>query len=150
MPNLIGATKLEDLFHQAARLDVDKNDLRRLNEFLNQKLHDLLLIGQVAAKANGRDIIRPSDLPITKGLQQTLREFKDLDTELELRPILEQLATLPGLDLDYDNETREKLPEITGALTVSLARTFKILDPDLKNPQTRHWDKAFGIFNLLL
>src|SRR6267378_1411152 len=47
MPNLIGAAKLEDLFHQVALLELDKNDLRRLNEFLNQKLHDLLLMENV-------------------------------------------------------------------------------------------------------
>ncbi|MDB6111814.1 MAG: hypothetical protein JWR69_3564 [Pedosphaera sp.] len=150
MPTLIGATKLEDLFDHAARLHIDKSDLRRLDEFLNQKLYDLLLMAQATASANGRDIIQPADLPLTKGLQQTLREFKQLDVELELKPILEQLETLPRLDLDYSNKVRDKLPELAGALAVALARTFKILDPDLKNPQTRHWDQAFGIFNLLL
>jgi hypothetical protein len=150
MPNLVGAAKLEDLFREAARLNVDKSDLRRLNEFLNQKLYDLLLMGQAAATANGRDIIQPWDLPITKGLQQGLREFKKLDVELGLEPVLEQLATLPRLDLDYSNETREKFTEIMGALAIALARTFKILDPELKNPQTMHWNKAFELFNLLL
>jgi hypothetical protein len=33
---------------------------------------------------------------------------------------------------------------------VALARTFKIMDPSLKNPQCEHWDKAFRIFDQLL
>jgi hypothetical protein len=35
-------------------------------------------------------------------------------------------------------------------VSVALARTFTIIEPDLKNPQTRHWEQAMGIFNLLL
>ena len=27
---------------------------------------------------------------------------------------------------------------------------FKIIDPDLKNPQARHWERSFQIFDLLL
>jgi len=33
---------------------------------------------------------------------------------------------------------------------VALARTFKIIDPDLKNPQTMYWERALRIFGLLL
>jgi hypothetical protein len=33
---------------------------------------------------------------------------------------------------------------------VALARSFKIIDPDLKNPQTVHWERCFQIFDLLL
>jgi len=150
MQPLMGVAKFERLFRLSARLDVDKSDLRRLNEFLNQKVYDLLLIGQVAAKANHRDIIQPWDLPITKGLQESIAEFKALDEELELSPILEHLATLPMLDLGYSVETEARLPDIVGALTISLAKTFKILDPDLKNPQAEHWERAFGIFSMLL
>jgi hypothetical protein len=44
---------------RAAGLDVDKGDLRRLRDFINQKLYDLLVLGQAVAKANNRDIIEP-------------------------------------------------------------------------------------------
>jgi uncharacterized protein DUF1931 len=33
---------------------------------------------------------------------------------------------------------------------VALARTFTIVDPDVTNPQTRHWERAFRILDLLL
>jgi hypothetical protein len=31
-----------------------------------------------------------------------------------------------------------------------LARCFKIIERDLKNPQTTHWERSFQIFGLLL
>jgi hypothetical protein len=39
---------------------------------------------------------------------------------------------------------------VAGGLSVALARTFKLIDPDVKNPQTAHWERAFQIFALLL
>jgi hypothetical protein len=32
----------------------------------------------------------------------------------------------------------------------SPVRSFKIVDPDLKNPMRQDWDKAFKLFDLLL
>ncbi|MGA1874167.1 MAG: DUF1931 family protein [bacterium] len=150
MPALIGVDKFEQLFRQAADLDIDKSDLRRLNDFIQQKVYDLLLISQAVARANGRDIIEPWDIPITRGLQESMNEFRFFEANLEIRPILEQLTPMPMLNCDYSEETRGKLPEIVGALTVSLAKTFKVLDPDLKNPRSEHWEQAFSIFNILL
>jgi hypothetical protein len=43
-----------------------------------------------------------------------------------------------------------RVPEIAGALSLALARTFKLIDPDLKNPQCEHWERSFRIFDLLL
>ena len=54
------------------------------------------------------------------------------------------------LDLEYDEEVRAMLPQIVGGLTVALAWTFRTLDPDVKNPDTTHWDRAIEIFNRLL
>lgn len=150
MAELMAVDRFERLFREAAGLDVDKSDLRRLNDFVNQKTYDLLVIGQAHAGANGRDIIEPWDLPLTKGLQESMHAFERLDTELELAPILEQLARLPTLDLDYSAETRERLPLIVGALTVSLAKTFRVIDPEVKNPDSSHRDRAFEIFSMLL
>ena len=42
------------------------------------------------------------------------------------------------------------MPLIAGGLSVALARSFRILDTDLKNPQTEHWERAFRLFALLL
>lgn len=133
---VMGATKFEQLFRKAGRLDVDKSDLGRLSEFLNRKVHDPLLAAQGRAKSDARDLIETRDLPVTKGLQESIQEFRKLDVELELEPILKQLAELPPLDLDLTEEARRRLPEVVGGIAVSLANTFPILDPEVKNPET--------------
>jgi hypothetical protein len=140
----------ERFFRLAAGLDVDKADLKRYSEFVNRKIYDLLLRGQAAAKANGRDIIEPFDLPITKGLQESIHEFRSLDAEMELQTILDDLLARPPLDLAYNVETEARFPEIAGGLSVALARSFKIIDPNVKNPQSEQWERSFRLFDLLL
>ncbi|MDZ8079284.1 MAG: DUF1931 family protein [Nostoc sp. SerVER01] len=148
--SVISISKFERFFRTVAGLDVDKNDLKRYSDFVNHKTYDLLLRGQATAKANGRDIIEPFDVPITKGLEERIHNFKEINEEIELKPILDYMTTRPLLDLDYSKETEAQLPDIVGGLSVALARTFKIIDPDLKNPQTMQWERAFSIFDLLL
>ncbi len=69
---------------------------------------------------------------------------------VELEPILQGLAQLPVLDLAYGEDTPAELPAVVGGLSVALARSFKIVDPTLRHPQTKHWDMAFALFDLLL
>ncbi|WP_055489193.1 DUF1931 family protein [Streptomyces sp. TP-A0356] len=147
---VMGVSRFERFFRVAAGLDVDKNDLKRYSDFVDGKLYDLLLVGQAAAKANGRDTLEPWDLPITKGLQESIHKFRQLDEEVELKPILEQLAKHPLLDRAPTEETEARYPEIVGGLSLALAHTFKIMYPDLKNPQTKHWEGVTAIFDLLL
>jgi hypothetical protein len=147
---VMSVLKFEHFFRRAASLDIDKADLRRYSDFVNHKIHDLLVRAQATAKANGRDVILPIDLPVTKGLQESIHDYRDIDEDIELTGILDHLTQLPPLDLEYGDETRAELPRIAGGLSVALARTFKILDPQLRNPQTEHWDKALRIFDQLL
>jgi hypothetical protein len=147
---VMNIAKFERFFRIAAGLDVDKEDLRRYSDFVHKKTYDLLLRGQANAKANGRDVIQASDLPITKGLQESCHAFRGLDEQIELEPVLQGLARLPQLDLAYGEEFEERLPQIIGGLSYALARSFKIVEPSLKNPQTRHWEIAFQLFDLLL
>jgi Domain of unknown function (DUF1931) len=148
--HVMGIAKFERFFRTAAGLDIDKQDLKRYSDFVNHKLYDLLIRAVAIAKANGRDIIQPFDLPITKGLQETIYVFREIDEEIELDPILDRLSKRPPLDLAYSDETEGKFPEIVGGLSVALARTFKIIEPGLKHPATVHWDRCFQIFDLLL
>ena len=147
---VIGVTKFERFFRLAASIDVDKDDLKRYADFNNRKIHDLLIRGAAVAKANGRDLIQLIDLPITKGMQENVHKFKEIDQTIELRAILDRLIARPPLDLDLSEETEAELSAVGGGLSIALARTFKIIDPDLKNPQARHWERSFQIFDLLL
>jgi hypothetical protein len=148
--HVISVARFERFFRIAAGLDVDKQDLKRYSDFINRKVYDLLLRAEAAAKANGRVIIEPFDLPITKGLQESIHEFENIDEQIELRPILEHLAAQPPLDLAYGEDTEDQLPVVVGGLSVALARAFKIIDGNLKNPATEHWQKCFHIFDLLV
>jgi hypothetical protein len=147
---LMGVSKFERFFRSAAGITVDKDDLKRYSDFVNSELYDMVLTGEVSAKANLRDIVEPWDLPITKGLQEMLFAFKKMDEDIELSPILDHLAALPPLDLALNDDTRARLPAIAGGLSVALARTFKIIDPALKTPHAVHWERTFEIFTLLL
>src|ERR1700719_4727939 len=148
--SLMAIPKFERFFRLSAGLDVDKADLKRYGDFVNAKIYDLLLGGQAAAKANDRVTIEPFDLPITKGLQERIHEFRNIDEQIELSSILDHPASRPPLDLAYSEETEARLPKIAGGISLALARTFKIIDPKLKNPQTEHWGRLQRLFDLLL
>lgn len=57
---------------------------------------------------------------------------------------------MPPLDLDYSEETKARLPQVSGGLGVALARCFRLINDEIKNPQSNHWDKAEQVFELLL
>jgi hypothetical protein len=145
-----GTTNFERFFRQAAGLDVDKDDLKRVDDFLNHKLHDLLVIGNARTNENDRDLIELADLPITKGLQESIHQFRKLDQDVGLAPILNQIEIVPPTDRPISDETLEHLPEILGGIALALARTFPILDPEVDNPSSEHWERAFRVFDLLL
>lgn len=147
---VMAVAQFERLFREAASLDIDKSDIKRTSDFVNQRIYDLLQLGQAAAKANGRDVIEFYDLPITKGLQENMHSFKAFNETLELAPILEQLNKLPMLDLAYSEELEQRLPELAGGVTVSLARVFRAIYPKLKNPGTEEWETIDKVYEVLL
>ena len=142
--------QFERFFRATSSLDVDKSDVKRCRDFIYQNIYDLLVIAAATAKTNGRDIIEPADLPITKGLQESIHKFRRLDQDIELLPVLDELTDYPQLELGLSGETIEQLPMIAGGLTLALSCTFPIIDPDVKNPQTEQWERAFRLFDLLL
>jgi hypothetical protein len=146
---VMGAVRFIRFFRAAAGLNVDRDDLKRYDDFINQKLNDLCVIGAAHAKSNGRDIVEGHDLPITAGLQHSIHEFKKLDHEIELAPILERLAALsPTITLSAD--ARAGVPAIVGGLSVALGRTIRIVHPESHAAHTEQWERAFQIFDLLL
>lgn len=142
--------RLEKMFRRDGDLDLDKSDIERLEEFVRRKVQDLVVRGEANAKVNGRDVVEPWDLPITKGLQETIHRFRPVNAELQLTDYLGRLIASPQTDLTIGDETAARLPEIAGGLCLALAETFKITDPRLKNPQTKDWERAYRLFDLLL
>jgi len=90
--------------------DVDKEDIKRYYEFVDQKVADLLLVAQHTAKANDRIPVEPRDLPITKGLQDSIHALEALDIGLERS--LEKTIPEPQMDLPYSAETGARLPQL--------------------------------------
>jgi Domain of unknown function (DUF1931) len=97
-----------------------------------------------------RDVIDPWDLPITKGLQESIHSFEKLEEDIEIQPILEQLAAHPPLDMALTDDTAARLPLIFGGISVALARTFKLIDADVKAVHSEEWERAFSFFRLLI
>jgi hypothetical protein len=148
---VMGVSEFERFFREVGHFDIDKNDLKRYSRFVQDKIYDLLVIAEATAKASGRDIIERRDLPITKGLQESIHAFRRVDGPyVRVGPIVARLATRPQLDLDVSDDVEAFLPEIVGGLSVALARSFRIVDPTLANPSTNHWERAFRLFDLLL
>lgn len=145
-----GTNQIERFFRTAAELDVDKDDIKRYYEFVDHKLADLLLIAQHTARSNGRVAVELRDIPITKGLQENIHAFEKLDLDVGLERILDKTVPEPQMDLPYSEETEARLPVIAGGISLAVARSFKIIDPELKNPDTQAWERAFQLFNLLL
>ena len=129
---VMGFTKFERFFRAVGGVSVDRDDVKRYLDFVSDAIYDLLLIGQATAKANLRDIIEPWDLPVTKGLQESAHAFRRVEEEIELGPILESLVARPPLEYALSDGTQARLPELFGGISVALARTFKLVEADVK------------------
>jgi hypothetical protein len=145
-----GIPEFKRFFRSAGRVDVDKDDLRRFRAFVDQKIDDIAIAGRNSASWNGRDVIAPQDLPITKGLQERMREFDKLDEADEIRQLLRGAVRRPPADVTFSEETEDMLPEVFGGISIALARSFRIVDPRVTNPSTEHWERGFDLFRMLL
>jgi len=147
---VMGFVKFEQFFKAAGRVSVDRDDVKRYLDFVNDAIYDLLVIGRDTAKANLRDVIQPWDLPLTRGLQDSMHEFERLAEEIELEPVLEAVAARPSLDATLGEDTQARLPVIFGGISVALARTFKLIDADKKAVRNHDWERTFRLFRLLV
>lgn len=142
--------RLEKLFRRAGDLDLDKSDVARLETLVRRKIEDLVVRGEANAKANSRDVVQPWDLPIPKGLQETILRFRLIDAELQLTEYLGGLIRLPPTDLAIGYDTEAQFSEIAGGLCLAIAETFRIINQNPKNPTTKDWDRTYRLFDLLL
>ena len=144
-----GIPVFERFFRSVANIKIDKNDVRRFREFIDEQIDDIAIAGRNSAKQNGRDVIVPQDLPITKGVQERMREFDKLEEAEEIRALLRQVMRRPPGDVTFAEDTEDLLPELFGGLSVALAQAFRVVDPTVSNPSTEHWNRVFTIFRLV-
>ena len=144
-----GIPVFERFFRSVARIKIDKNDVRRFREFVDEQIDDIAIAGRNSAKWNGRDVIAAQDLPITKGIQERMREFDKLEEAEEIRELLRQVVRQPPGDVMFAEDTEQLLPELFGGLSIALARSFRVVDPTVSNPSTVHWNRVFTLFRLV-
>jgi hypothetical protein len=147
---VVGFTKLEALFRKASSLDIKKGHAKEITDIVEQKLVDLLIAAERNANMNGRDVIWEADMPITKGLQESIILFKKIEEEISLEEVLKFLTTVPPLKYPLSDELEEKLPTITGALLLVLAKIMKEVDSDDRALDHNTIEKSKKIIDLLL
>ncbi|UXA11034.1 DUF1931 family protein [Mycobacterium sp. SMC-8] len=144
-----GIPVLERFFRSVGGIKIDKNDVRRFREFIDEKIDDIAIAGRNSAKWNGRDVIVPQDLPITKGVQERMREFDKLEEAEEIRELLRQAVRNPPGDVMFAEDTEQLLPELFGGLSIAVARSFRVVDATVSNPSTEDWDRVYELFRLV-
>ena len=144
-----GIPAFERFFRSVASITIHKNDVRRFREFVDEQIDDIAIAGRNSAKWNGRDVVVAQDRPITKGVQERMREFDKLEEAEEIRELLRQAVRQPPGDVTFAEDTERLLPELFGGLSIALARSFRVVDPKVSNPSTEHWDRVFTLFRLV-
>ena len=147
---VVGFTKLEAPFRKAASLDIHKEHAKEITDFVGKKVYDLLLAAEFSTNMNGRDVIWESDLPITKGLQEAIIEFRKLEEELPIEDIIEQLTHYPVLKYELSPEVEAKLPEITGTMLVIMAKVMRYIDDEPRAVNEKLIQKSKQILDLTL
>ena len=147
---VVGFTKLEALFRKVASLDIKKGHAKEITDIAEQKLVDMLVAAERNANMNGRDVIMESDLPITKGLQETIIDFKKLEEEIDIQDVLNFLTTIPPLKYPLSADLEAKLPEVVGAILAVMARVIKIVDGNDRAVDHESIEKAKTIMDLTL
>jgi hypothetical protein len=147
---MAGIPEVQRFFRAAGSVDVDKADVERYRTFVDEKVDDIAIAGRDAARWNSRDVIAPQDLPITKGLQERMREFSKLGEADDIREWLRGTLRRPPGDVTFGEETEDVLTEVFGGISVALARSFRIIDPEVQNPTSQHWDRVFDLFRLTI
>ena len=147
---VIGYTRMKEFMRRSAGVDVDKSDMDRLTDLIGRKLNDLLVIGVRNASYNNRDVVMEPDLPLSKGILEHLQKFRRYEETIDLKPILDHLATYPPLERTLSLEVEAMLPEIVGTLAMLAGEAIKIIDPEVKNPGSDLWDRVLRLIELLL
>jgi hypothetical protein len=79
-----------------------------------------------------------------------MKVFRRYEEEIDLKPILDHLATYPPLERTLSLDVEAMLPELVGTLAMLAGQAMKIIDPDVKNPDSEMWERVLRLMDLLL
>lgn len=154
MTRIVGYSRLEGLYRMFLGLDLDKSKAELIIELSSKKLEDLFRVGLERAYIRGSDVVEYYDLPITKGLQETIewyrRERERLqDPRLELGPIVDYLVSrVKGLAIG--ETVRDNLQDLTAAVLLLIGMVIKLVDPGTRKPSKEAIERAARILDLTL
>jgi hypothetical protein len=149
MARVVGFKKLEAVFRKAAGIDLDKSKADRITDIVEKKFNDMLIVAVEKAGYNGRDIIMEPDMPVTKGFEESMRQFRELEEVVDLQDVLKFLEQIPPLKYPISAELEEKLPEYIGALMLIIAKVLKEIGAGRK-PSSEDIDRTERILDLTL
>ena len=149
MARVVGFKKLDAVFRKAAGIDLDKSKADKVIDIIEKKFHDLLLVAVEKAGYNGRDVIMEADMPLTKGFEESIREFKKLEEEVDIQDVLAFLEKIPPLKYPISAELEAKLPEYIGALMLIIARVLKEVGAE-RRPSAEDINRCERILDLTL
>jgi hypothetical protein len=144
-----GGSEVRALLSRRRSLDVDKDDLKRYGELSAGSSTTCSSSAKPPQKANGRDVIEPFDLPIAHGLQEGLYESTDwtrTSSRAHPRRRRDAAATRSVVQPGHRGPApgRRRGPDRGPRTELQGPR------PQVKNPCTSHWERAFRIFDLLV
>ena len=154
MTRIIGLSRLEALYRTFTGLDLDKGRAEAILDLASRKLEDLFIAGLERAYARGSDVVEIIDLPITKGLRNTIEEYKRErerlnDPRLDLAPIVDYLTgRITGLVIG--ESARSELQDLTAAILLLAGRVIKTIDPTTRKPSKEDIERARKILDLTL
>ncbi len=149
MARVVGFKKLEAVFRKAAGIDLDKSKADRIIDIVEKKFNDMLIVAVEKAGYNGRDIIMEPDMPVTKGFEESMRQFRELEEVVDLQDVLKFLEQIPPLKYPISADLEEKLPEYIGALMLIIAKVLKEIGAGRK-PSSEDIDRTERILDLTL
>ena len=123
-----GYAWLYDLLRQGSGLELDEEQLEQIADVSRRKLVDLLDVAEETALANGREVIRMHDLPLTKGLRRTIQETAALSRTIEVDPAF-FLSAEARVNPAIDVMVRAELPRLTAAMLVLTSRIVATFAP---------------------
>ena len=86
---------------------------------------------------------------MTKGILEHIRVFRRYEEAIDLKPILDHLATYPPLERTLSLDVEAMLPDLVGTLAMLAGQAIKIID-QVKNPGSDLWDRVLRLMELLL
>jgi hypothetical protein len=145
-----GLPELERFFQVAGGIVVDQGDVYRFHTFADEKVDAMAFAGRDTARANGRVVIAPHDVPIASGLREQMHDFDRRDDADGIRAVLRNAPRRPPGDVTFAEGTQDVLVEVFGGIALALARSFPIIHPGVRHTTPEHWTRVFDLYRLVL